>query len=169
GALPTEEEIKRQIDFLASWKANQYYFYSEASIELEGYPLLSSKGRFTKDQVRRIIAYGRERHIDVIPCVELYGHLHDLFRVEKYADLAALPHGGEFNPRNPKVMELLSDWAGQLVQLFPSPFVHIGFDETWQIEMAAKKEGGHTPATQFIQQLNSVAALFQRQGRRVMA
>ena len=38
GALPTEQEVQRQIDFLARWKANQYYFYSEASIELEGFP-----------------------------------------------------------------------------------------------------------------------------------
>ncbi len=34
GPLPTEDEIKRQIDFLARWKGNQYYFYSELSIEL---------------------------------------------------------------------------------------------------------------------------------------
>ncbi len=170
GPLPTVDEVKRQIDFLARWKANQYYFYSEASIELDGYPLLNPEGRFTKEQVREVIAYARRRHIDVIPCLELYGHLHDLFRVEKYADLAALPHGGEFNPRNPKVMELLSDWAEQFVALFPSPFVHIGFDETWQIEMAARKEGsGATPAKLFRQQLSNVAGLFTRHGRTVMA
>jgi hexosaminidase len=120
--------------------------------------------------VRRIIEYGRQRHIDVIPCLELYGHLHDLFRVERYAELAALPHGGEFNPRNPKVMALLTDWADELANLFPSPFVHIGFDETWQIEMAARKEGiGTTPSKLFVQQLNAVASLFQQRGKRVMA
>ncbi len=170
GPLPTEAEVKRQIDFLARWKANQYYFYSEASIELDGYPLLNPEGRFTKEQVRNIIEYARQRHIDVVPCLELYGHLHDLFRVEKYADLAALPHGGEFNPRNPKVMDLLTNWAEQFAALFPSPFVHIGFDETWQIEMAAKKEGsGATPAKLFRQQLSNVAGLFTKHGRKVMA
>ena len=170
GPLLTVEEIKRQLDFLARWKANQYYFYSEASIELDGYPLLNPEGRFTKDQVREVIAYARQRHIDVIPCLELYGHLHDLFRVEKYAHLAALPHGGEFNPRNPEVMKLLTDWAEQFVALFPSSFVHIGFDETWQIEMAAKKEGsGATPAKLFRQQLSNVAGLFTKHGRKVMA
>ncbi|MGH9328793.1 MAG: glycoside hydrolase family 20 zincin-like fold domain-containing protein [Terriglobia bacterium] len=70
GPLPTEEEVKRQIDFLARWKANQYYFYSEASIQLHGYPLLNPGARFTQEEVRRIIAYARERHIDVVPCVE---------------------------------------------------------------------------------------------------
>jgi hexosaminidase len=44
GPLPTEEEVKRQMDFLARWKGNQYYFYTEASIELERYPLLNPEG-----------------------------------------------------------------------------------------------------------------------------
>src|SRR5579859_1628643 len=87
GQLPTEDEVKRQLDFLARWKANQYYFYSEASIELKGFPLLNPEGRFTQDEVRTIIAYARQRHIDVVPCLELYGHQHDLFRVERYAGL----------------------------------------------------------------------------------
>ena len=59
--------------------------------------------------MRQIIAYGRERHIDIVPCLELYGHLHDLFRIEKYSALADVPHGAEFDPRNPNVMRLLSD------------------------------------------------------------
>jgi hexosaminidase len=170
GVMSTEEEVKRQLDFLARWKTNQFYFYNEANIELRGYPLLNPTGRFTQDQVRRIVAYGRERHIDVIPCLELYGHLHDLFRIEKYSDLADFPHGGEFNPSNPKVMALLADWVDQFAELFPSPFGHIGFDETWAIEKAAKQQGaGATPAKLFIQQLNNVAHLFEQRGKRVMA
>lgn len=178
GPLPTENEIKRQLDFLSLWKANQYYLYSEASIELEGFPLINSSygssyasnARFTEDEIRRIVAYGRERHIDVIPCLELYGHLHDLFRIEKYSDLADLPHGTEFDPRNPNVLRLLSNWAHQFAQLFPSPFVHIGFDETFQIEIAARQAGiAANPANLFIKQLRDVAQLFQQQGKTVMA
>ena len=170
GPLPTEDEVKRQLDFMARWKLNQYYLYNEASVELEGYPLLNPGGRLTQDEVRRIIAYGRERHIDVIPCLELYGHLHDLFRLEKYSALADVPHGTEFDPRNPKVMLLLADWAKQFAQLFPGPFVHIGFDETFQIEMAARDaDGAGNPATLFIRQLGDVVRLFQQQGKTVMA
>ena len=170
GPLPTEDEVKRQLDFLARWKGNQYYFYNEASIQLEGYPLLNPPGRFSQEAIRRIVAYGKARHIDVIPCLELYGHLHDLFRVEKYSGLADMPHGTEFDPRNPEVMPLLSDWARQFARLFPSPFVHIGFDETFQIEMTAHQSAGiASPATLFIRQLAEAARLFQQQGKTVMA
>ena len=170
GPLPTESEIKRQLDFLARWKANQYYLYSEASIELQGYPLLNPEGRLSKEEVRRIIAYGRERHIDVIPNVELFAHLHDLFRVEQYSRLSDLPHGVEFDPSNPAVMSLLSDWINQLADLFPSPFVHIGFDETFQIEMAVRQQGASATATRlFVKQLTDVTRQFQQHGKHVLA
>ena len=170
GPLPTVDEVERHLDFLARWKANQYYFYSEASIELDGYPLLNPEGRYSKDEVQRIIGYGRERHIDVIPFLELYGHLHDLLRIEQYSSLGSYPHAAELDPANPKVAELLTGWAAQLSDLFPSPFVHVGFDETWQIENAAKKHGGGiTPAELFAEQLSKVAQLFQQRGKTVMA
>lgn len=130
GPLPTEAEVKRQIDFLARWKNNQYYLYSEASVELKGYPLLSPGAQFSQDEVRRIVAYARERHIDVVPCMELYGHLHDLFRVERYSHLGIVPHATEFDPRKPEVAALLANWIDQLAELFPSAFFHAGMDET---------------------------------------
>jgi hexosaminidase len=170
GPLPTEDEIKRQLDFLARWKANQYYLYSEASIELAGYPLLNPEGRLSKDEIRRIVAYGSERHIDVVPNLELYAHLHDLFRVEEYSQLSDLPHGVEFDPSNPGVMPLLSDWIAQVTDLFPSPFVSIGFDETFQIEIAVKQQGTSATATRlFVKQLTDVTRLFQQRGKQVMA
>lgn len=170
GPLPTEDEVKRQIDFLARWKANQYYFYNEANIQLPGYPLLNPEARFTRPQIESIVAYARERHIDVIPSLELYGHLHDLFRIEKYSSLADFPHGGEFNPRDPRVMQLLSDWADQFSSMFPSAFVNIGFDETWQIQQAAAHQGkGTTAVDLFAEQLTNVSRLFEQHHKTVMA
>lgn len=170
GPLPKEDEIERQLDFLARWKSNQYYLYSEDSIELRGYPLLNPDGRLTQDEVRRIVAYGRQRHIDVIPNLDLYAHQHDLFRIEKYSALSDQPHGTEFDPNNPKVAPLLTDWANQLADLFPSPFVHIGLDETFQIERATRASGtGASPTALFVKQLALATRLFQERGKHVIA
>jgi hypothetical protein len=169
GPLPKEDEIKRQLDFLARWKSNQYYLYSEDSIELRGYPLLNPDGRLTQDEVRRIVAYGRQRHIDVIPNLDLYAHQHDLFRIEQYSELSDEPHGTEFDPSNPKVAPLLADWANQLADLFPSPFVHIGLDETFQIEQATRASGSAAPSALFVKQLTIVTRLFQERGKQVIA
>ncbi|HWB87491.1 MAG TPA: family 20 glycosylhydrolase [Bryobacteraceae bacterium] len=168
GPLPTEAEIKRQIDFLARWKGNQYYFYSELSIELKGYPLINPGGRYSQDQVRRIIAYARQRHVDVVPCLEFYGHLHDLFRIERYANLAAMPHGGDLNPRDPEMQRLVADWITQMTALFPSPWFHIGLDEPWELERAASGAGGLDPAKLYLDHLTRTAALVRSHGKRVL-
>ena len=162
--LPKIQEIKNQIDFLALWKSNQYYFYSEASIELDGYPLLMADARYTKQQVKEIIEYAKLRHIDVIPNMELYGHLHDLFRLEHYADLSVVPHGAEFKPNDPRVKPILEDWVKQISDLFPSPFFHIGFDETWLIELEAKKVAA-APEDLYLKMLSQTTDLVEKQGK----
>jgi N-acetyl-beta-hexosaminidase len=169
GPMLTFAELERQIDFLAKWKDNQFFFYSEGGIEMKGYPLLNPDARFTQDQIRELVAYARQRHIDVVPAIEMYGHLHDLFHIEKYADLADFPHGGQFDATNPEVKKVLADWAGQIASLFPSPFVDVGFDETWSLQQAAAQKSDSTPVQLFIRQLNTVAKLFQERGKTVMA
>ncbi len=166
GSLMQEQEILRQIDFLARWKANQYYFYSEASIELKGFPLLNPRARYRQEQVRRIIEYARLRHIDVVPCLEYYGHLHDLFRVERYADTAVLPHGGDLNPRHPGTDALVKDWIAQMAALFPSPWFHVGLDEPF--ELASVAAAGTDPRAVWREQFERVTGAARAHGKRVL-
>lgn len=166
GAVPTEDEVKRQLDEIARWKGNQYYFYSEANIELAGYPLLRNESFWSSAAIRRIIAYARARHIDVVPCVELYGHLHDLFRLEHYARLAGLPHGGEINPRDRAAITITEDWMRQLAALFPSPWFHIGMDEPWELERADPSVA--KPEQFYLEQLRRLSALAVQLGKRPM-
>jgi hexosaminidase len=159
------EEILNQIDFLSRWKANWYLFYSEASIELDGFPLLMADARYTKEEIGEIVSYARARHIDVIPNMELYGHLHDLFRLEHYSDMSVLSHGREFIPTDPRVKPLVDDWVIQISQLFPSAFFHIGFDETWMLEYEAKKLET-VPEELYLKMLNQTTDIVEKQGKR---
>ena len=125
------------------------------------------KGRFPTEQVRRIIDYARWRHVDVVPCVELYGHLHDLFRVERYSDLAVIPHGQDFNALDPRVMNVIGDWLDELAHLFPSPFIHIGFDEPYDLDKSSALSKV-SPGELYVKQLTRVVNLVQQRGKHVM-
>lgn len=165
--FPTIDEIKRQLDFLAMWKTNQYYFYSEANIELEGYPLLIPNARFSRQQIKEIIEYAKERHIDVVPNVNLYGHLHDFFKYEHYADLAITPYGREFSSTHPKVQTIVADWVNQFSRLFTSPFFHIGFDETILVWKEADSIG-RSSAEIYLDMLNRTVSLVEAKGKKPM-
>jgi hexosaminidase len=168
GQLLRLPEVERQIDLMAQLKMNQYYLYNELTIAIDGLPPAAPGARMSKSDVRAIISYARKRHIDVVPCLELYGHLHDLFRREEYSDLADFPHGVEFDPANPRVATLLQKWSAEYMDLFPSAFVHIGFDETWQLQQAAA-HGTASPAAYFAEQLRNVSALFEARDKTVLA
>jgi hypothetical protein len=167
GQLLRVPEIERQIDLLARFKANQYYFYSEANVEMDGYELVNHEARYTRAEVRHIIDYARQRHIDVVPCLELYGHMHDLFRVEKFAGLGLPRYGDEFDPRNPKMLAVLDDFVDQTARLFPSPWLHAGFDEPWSLGKIGLTEG-KDPFRTFVEVLRHVAGEAQKRGKRLM-
>jgi len=171
GGLLRVAEIKKQIDFLASYKANQYYFYNEVSIKMDGYPTLNYGANYTKEEIKNIIGYGKERHMDVIPFVAMYGHLHELIRNEKYASLAIGKYGHEIDPANPQVTVLMKDWMKQYTQLFESPFIHVGFDETWETKQISERAGQQKidPENLFIKQLTFISNELKQYGKTVLA
>ena len=170
GGLLTVDEIKRQIDFLAKWKNNQYYFYNEVSIAMRGYAGLNYKASYSQEQIKNIVAYGKERHIDVIPFVAFYGHLHDLLKREKYASLAIGNYGEELDPRNPQVQVILRDWIKQYTEMFSSPFVHVGFDETWETNRIHQDVDSTIHSEQlWLQHLDFVQKEWGKYGKTVLA
>jgi hexosaminidase len=167
GELLRVSEVERQLDTLAQFKANQYYFYSEASIEFEGYEMVNAVGRYSQADVRHVIDYARQRHIDVVPCMELYGHMHNLFRYEKFADLGLPRYGGEFDPRNPQMYAVLDNWIEQTAKLFPSPFYHVGFDEPWSLGKIGVVPG-KDPFKTFMDVLRHISEKAQSLDKRVL-
>jgi hypothetical protein len=167
GQLLRVSEIERQIDLLARFKANQYYFYSEMNIEWKGYEAVMPDGRFTQDEVRHVIAYARQRHMDVVPCMELFGHMHDLLRTEKFADVGLPRYGDEFDMRNPRAQEVADDLFDQTARLFSSPWIHVGFDEPWSLGKIGVTPG-MDPFQTFVKSLQHMTDQAGRRGKRLM-
>ncbi len=167
GQLLRVPEIERQLDLLARYKANQYFFYSELNIEYDGFELVNPEGRYTQEEVRHVIDYARRRHIDVVPCMELYGHMHDLFRVEAFADAGLPRYGDEFDPRSSHAFELMDSLLDQTLRLFPSPWCHVGFDEPWSLGKIGLT-AGKDPFKTFVDVLGRIAGRAQKQGKRIL-
>ena len=93
---------------------------------------------YTQDEVREIVAYAQKRHITIVPEIEMPGH--------SVAALAAYPElgctGGPYKVRtrwgieddvycvgNDATFEFLENVLTEVMDLFPSEFIHIGGDE----------------------------------------
>ncbi len=95
-------------------------------------------GFYSQDDVREIVAYAKSRFVTVIPEIEMPGH--SLAALASYPELSCT--GGPFKVRtewgveedvycagNERVFEFLEDVLSEVIELFPSEFIHIGGDE----------------------------------------
>jgi hexosaminidase len=162
----TIEEVKKYLDYLAYYKYNHFHWHLTEDqgwrIEIKKYPKLqeiaayrketlighySDKphkfdgqkygGYYTQDEVKEIVAYAAERHIAVIPEIEMPGHA--------LAALAAYPElgcsGGPYEVATKwgvfddvfcpteNTFRFLEGVIDEVIDLFPYEYIHIGGDE----------------------------------------
>ena len=99
-------------------------------------------GFYTQDDIREIVAYARQRGIDVIPEIDIPGH--SLCAIDNYEGLSCTEHKGwgrsfttPLCPGKDRVLEFCKDVYSELFDLFPYHYVHIGGDE---VEMSYWKQ-----------------------------
>ena len=95
-------------------------------------------GFYTQDEVRDVVAYAAERGITVVPEIELPGHA--LAALTAYPELGCVGEGYEvrrtwgiaediFCAGKDEVFAFLKDVLSEVLELFPSRYIHIGGDE----------------------------------------
>lgn len=162
----TIDEVKTYIDIIAAHKVNRFHFHLTDDqgwrIEIKRYPELTKIGSvrsetlvghggtsneydntphggyYTQKQLRDLVEYAAERHVTIIPEIEMPGHARGA--------LAALPWLGctdNYIPVwnrwgvTPEIMcggkestyEFLENVLEEVIDIFPSEYIHIGGDE----------------------------------------
>lgn len=158
------DSVKRFIDMLALHNMNRFHWHLTDDqgwrIEIKGLPELTEVGSkrtetvighnsgkydgkpyggfFTQEEAKEIVAYAAERHITVIPEIDLPGHMQ--------AALTAYPNlgctGGPYEvwkiwgvsedvlcAGNDETLKFIDDVLGEIIQIFPSEYIHVGGDE----------------------------------------
>ena len=113
------------------------------------------QGFYTQEQIKDIVNYASHKQITIIPEIDLPGHMQ--------AALASYPElgctGGPYKvwtkwgisenvlcAGNPKTLQFLDDVFNEIIEMFPSTYIHIGGDE------CPKTQWKHCPKCQaFIQ------------------
>lgn len=160
----TVEQVKQYLDLMALHNLNVFHWHLTEDqgwrIEIKKYPLLTEIGSkrkesmrtdgvkgtdgkpyggfYTQDDIRDIVKYAADRYIEVIPEIDLPGHI--------TSALAAYPElgctGGPYETAveygvhkdvlcvgSDKTLPFVKDVLTEVMQLFPSEYIHIGGDE----------------------------------------
>ena len=147
--------VKRYIDLLAYHKMNVLHWHLTEDqgwrVEIEKYPKLTEIGAwrtekdgsvyggfYTKEQIKEVVDYAYQRGVNIVPEIELPGH--------SVAALTAYPEysctGGPFEVEtnwgvfkdiycagNDSTFVFLENVLDEIIELFPSKYIHIGGDE----------------------------------------
>ena len=215
------EMVKRTIDMLALHQLNIFHWHLTDDqgwrIEIKSHPELTEIGAwrddtvvgrylggtdyptdgkrhggfYTQEQIREIVAYAKERYIEIIPEIDLPGHTS--------AVLAAYPQLGcedkEYKVANrwgvirdvlcagnPASLDLFKDIMDEVCELFPGKYIHLGGDECvkerWKacpkcqrkIKELGLKDGNRYSKEDYLQSwfMGEVASFVQSKGKRVI-
>ena len=156
------------------WEAGKYKFTSKD--DPEGYG-----GCYSKQELKELVAYAAERFITVIPEIEMPGHSMEVGYAYPEV-LCVLPdgrrHTGAWDlcPGSESTFTLLEAVLEEVMDIFPSPFIHIGGDEatmkTWSQCINCRKrmeEEGFTEVKQLQGYLvRRIEAFVRTHGRQII-
>ena len=126
------------IDEMAAYKLNVLKLhltdYEGWRLEIPAYPKLTQVGSLvdgkpqylTTADVREIVRYAAERHIMVVPEIEMPGHAGAAAR--SYPEFFN-PEAGAFDPANPKTYDFIRGILTEVARLFPAPYLDFAGDE----------------------------------------
>lgn len=109
-------------------------------------------GFYTQEDIREVVQYAKDRFVDILPEVDVPGH--SMAAIASYPELSCTPGAEKYHvnsgsagfmswtdtgivahydntlcPANPKVYTFLDKVFGEVANLFPFPYIHIGGDE----------------------------------------
>ncbi|ATL43031.1 family 20 glycosylhydrolase [Elizabethkingia sp. HX WHF] len=90
----------------------------------------ASGGFYTQKEAKELVKYAAERGINIIPEIEMPGHSEEVLAVYPELSCSGKPYTqSEFCIGNPKTFEFLQNVIDEVLEIFPSKYIHIGGDE----------------------------------------
>ena len=152
-----KEEVKKLLDEMARLKMNTFHWYLTDDqgwrIEIKKYPLLTKiggkrdstqignwnsniydgkvhEGFYTQEEIKEIIDYAAKRQITIVPEIEMPGHSEEVLATYPELSCSGKPYvNADFCIGTEKTFEFLENVLLEVIDLFPSEYIHIGGDE----------------------------------------
>ena len=128
--------LENHIKELAYLKMNLFHWHlaewNNFRLQSTTHPEIVAKQNYSKAQVQEMIALAAQYHVNIMPEIEMPGHMNWALGV--HPELAAKNSSGQVSSdnldlTNPAAYTFISDLLNEFLPLFPGPYFHIGTDE----------------------------------------
>lgn len=138
GQVSTLENFKRIIRFIARYKMNTYMLYMEDMLLFDEYPSIGKdRGALTDEEVKELVAYAYNYFVDVIPVFQTLGHYDIILADENFLHLAEFPGSASLRVDYDSTYLFLETVLEKVCRLFPSQYINIGADESYDVGKGA--------------------------------
>ncbi|MBO5270602.1 MAG: family 20 glycosylhydrolase, partial [Clostridia bacterium] len=128
-AVMNLKTVKSMMRKMALMGMNMYMLYTEDTYEIEGYPYFGyMRGRYTKAELKALDAYALSLGIELIPCIQVLGHLATMLRWESAKPMKDT--SGVLLVDSDATYALIDAMLKTASECFTSRRIHLGMDET---------------------------------------
>lgn len=179
--VPTMPTLYGLVDLLAEWKVNQLQLYMEHTFAYERHRAVwKDASPMTGEEVLALDAYCRERHVELVPNQNSFGHMSRWLEKKPYNELAECPRGAmvawgklppfTLDPGDRRSLALIDGLYAELLPHFSSRMFNVGCDETFDLghgksKAACEARGVGRVYLEFLLKIHGLCA---KHGRRMM-
>ncbi len=165
--MPALRRLARDI---ASLGYNTMVMEWEASFPFRRHAVISNGFAYTEEEVAGFVKYCRELGLSVIPVQQCFGHVEYILRHERYAALREDRKDlCQICPRRERpALEVFGEIFEEIARLHPSPYLHIGGDETYLLgrcERCRKKAEKEGLSALYVDYFRRIASRVSRMGK----
>ena len=139
-----KEEIKKFILALKKMGYNSFALYTEDLYEMPEYPMFGYlRGKYSKEDLKELVAFGEENGITLIPSIEVLAHVEHIFRWKEFKnvhDTRNILLAGE-----EKTYELIETMVRTMREIYKTDYLMMGCDEAASLGLGQYlKKNGYT-------------------------
>lgn len=132
GAVHSVDSVCRLLNKLAVMGYGMVMLYTEDTVELKGRPYFGyMRGRYTADELKAMDGYAAKLGIEMIPCIECYGHMEKYLIWPEAAPIKDTER--VLLAREEETFRFLDELIGTVSSCFRSKRIHVGMDEAWDM------------------------------------
>jgi hexosaminidase len=138
--VPILDTLEHLVEELGHYKLNVLQLYTEHTFQFPRHPKIGAGcGSLSSQEVMELDAFCRQRHVELMPNLQSFGHARNTLTLPEYQHLAETDLLWTLSPAFAETYTLLDELYADMLPAFTSATLNVDCDETYDLGQGASK------------------------------